>query len=79
VTRLPGADAFIIHSNGQVERVGASDQFGRIEVGRAPFLNGDPAIGVMGCHPVFYCGVLRTEDMTARTEGTIALATRVIR
>jgi len=79
VTRLPGADAFVIHSNGLIEQVGASDQFGRIDLRRRPFLGENPAIGVMVCHPIFYCGILRTDDMAERAEGTIALAIRVIR
>lgn len=80
VTRLPAAEVFVIHVDGRVEPVGITDQFGRVQVQRGPFLDNDaPAIAVMVCHPVFYCGVLRTEEVATRTESTIALATRVIR
>lgn len=80
ITRLPGADVHIIHASGRVEGVGVSDQFGRVEVQRDAFLSEEaPAIGVLVCHPVFYCGLLRTDEVVARTESTIALATRVIR
>jgi hypothetical protein len=80
VTRLPGAEVFVLHASGRLERIGATDQFGGIEVQRAAFLEPQaPAIGVLVCHPVFYCGMLRTEEVAARTESTIALATRVIR
>lgn len=36
-------------------------------------------MGVVICHPVFYCGILREDDIKGRGEITIALATRVAR
>jgi hypothetical protein len=76
-TRLPGADVDLIQRSGQIENVGRTDQFGVITI-RRNRIESD-AVGVMVCHPVFYCGVLRSPDLTRRTDVTIALATRVIR
>ena len=68
VTRLPGADVYIIGSTGTVEHVGTTDQFGHIEL-RHDFASSDsPALGVMVCHPVFYCGILRAEDLNRRQD-----------
>lgn len=77
-TRLPGADIYIVHATGTA-RAGATDQFGRIELERASLNPDSSFLGVMVCHPVFYCGMLRGEDIHGRGEMTIALATRVVR
>jgi hypothetical protein len=81
VTRLPAADVYVIQSDGATKRVGMTDQFGRIEIRRDLLQSpgAPPLLGIMVCHPVFYCGILREEDIDRRTERTIALAIRVIR
>jgi hypothetical protein len=79
MTRLPGADVSVVRSTGAV-RVGTTDQFGRVELKRDLFANGDSSfVGVMICHPVFYCGILREDDLHGRGEITIVLATRIAR
>jgi len=79
MTRLPGADISVVRSTGLV-RVATTDQFGHIELRHDVLMNSDSSfIGVMICHPVFYCGLLRDDDISGRGEITIALATRVAR
>lgn len=79
VTRLPGAQVFVLHSDGRIESVGMTDQFGSVVIPRTAIVDADMRIGVMVCHPVFYCGIIREQELTIRDEMTIALATRVMR
>jgi hypothetical protein len=79
MTRLPGAAIYIVRAEGAAH-VGTTDQFGRVVLERALWMNADEAFfGLMVCHPIFYCGILRDEEIQGRGETTIALATRVAR
>src|SRR5688572_19127186 len=72
ITRLPGAEISVVRSTG-VMRAGTTDQFGHIELKRDLLMNSDSYfMGVMICHPVFYCGILREDDIKGRGEITIA-------
>jgi hypothetical protein len=74
-TRLPGADVFVIRGTGSVERLGTTDEFGLLVIKRDALTNGGiPPVGIMFCHPAFFCGILRADDVAHREDPTIALA-----
>lgn len=73
-TRIPGAEVFAVKDQGALGRIGVTDVNGYIKVPRSALTTSGNAVAVVVCHPVFFCGAQRVEDLAPRDEATLALA-----
>jgi hypothetical protein len=73
-TRIPGAEVFVVGDHGALVRIGATNTYGEIKVRRSALTTSSNAVAIVVCHPVFFCGALRSEDVAPRDQATLALA-----
>ncbi|MGH9419283.1 MAG: hypothetical protein ACRD3J_04855 [Thermoanaerobaculia bacterium] len=76
-TRIPGAEVFSVGDRGALTKIGSTDTYGEIKVKRAAVTTSTNAVAIVVCHPVFFCGALRSEYIASRDEATLALARAV--
>jgi hypothetical protein len=75
-TGIPGVKIAVIGYDGGEEAVAETDAWGQVDL-PAAILGRSRLVTV--CHPLFYCGALRKEDLAGLQKRTIAIAPLVLR